>query len=646
MTQKIELLYIWIKKDSKNCFVNQGFNFSPSFLISYKDEEKTIIITDKRDCSYNIFKRDNILNISAIVGKNGSGKTTLLDYMTSLSSTGLVNMNGNKEEYKEHEKREKLEKTYITVYLVDDKLKIINHTDSKIKYNNTSIPKYDVNADQEQIEQSISRIFISNSEYSANSNLRDCGRVNYITLTNNALQSIGKEFYEHISGEHTLHSISDKIKDYFQGIQDVIINYKKENQNNGQKLQSILDIIFYSRIHKSNKKFLGKDVKLVKVGIINLIDILKKYYHNEKRDVEFAEYINKFTTFFDKKWTTNQKNNICILKKNYIVESCVVNAFSIDEFNGLDLDSVYNLCFEKNKGNGTYYEVAKREVDSFLKAFYNEKNDNNTLPVFDLVYTEWIEIEIDKMGELLNNIYEKQKGLSFLCKYLVLCDDGFRGVEPLKMSSGERAILNIFSRIELSNYLSKIQRNDFRLNDNIMLLLDELDLYLHPEWQRNMITNIIGELKEIYPDKNIQIIFSTHSPLMLSDVPRSNILWLNSDENQVSLEDQTFGANIYDLYKNGFFLKSFMGEFANSEIDKLIKEIYVLYKEVLDYKIEKIKGNSDKYAPIKLKMVLMDNINEMIADMKRRVSIIGDRIIRNKLNQMVEEIESVVNNND
>lgn len=79
MTQKIELLYIWIKKDSKNCFVNQGFNFSPSFSISYKDEEKTIIITDKRDCSYNIFKRDNILNISAIVGKNGSGKTTLLD---------------------------------------------------------------------------------------------------------------------------------------------------------------------------------------------------------------------------------------------------------------------------------------------------------------------------------------------------------------------------------------------------------------------------------------------------------------------------------------------------------------------------------------------------------------------------------------
>ena len=150
-------------------------------------------------------------------------------------------------------------KNNLTVYLVDDEIKIINHTDSKIKYNNTSIPNYDVNADQKQIEHSISRIFISNSEYSINSNLRGYGRVNYITLTNNSLQSIGKEFYEHISGEYTLHSISDKIKDYFQGIQDVIINYKKENQNNGQKLQSILDIIFYSRIHKSNKKFLGKD---------------------------------------------------------------------------------------------------------------------------------------------------------------------------------------------------------------------------------------------------------------------------------------------------------------------------------------------------------------------------------------------------
>lgn len=641
MAQKIELLYIWIKNDSKNCFVNQGFNFSPSFSINYNDEEKVINIIEK-DCAYNIFKRDNILNISAVVGKNGSGKTTLLNYVTSLLSAGLSNKNDVDEDYK----KRKLENTYITVYLVDNEIKIINHTESELKCNNTSIPKYSLNADQEQIEQSISRIFISNSEYSINSNLRGCGRVNYITLTNNALQTIGKEFYEHISGEYTLHSVSDKIKDYFQEVQDVIINYKQEKQNNGQKLQSILDIIFYSRIHKSNKKFLGKEVKLVKVGILDLIVILKNYYYSENRNDEFAEYINKFTTYFDEKWTTDQKNRISILKKNYIVESCVVNAFSIDEFDDLDLDSAYKLCFEKNKGNNKYYEVAKQEVDGFLNMLSEENFCHNLLPANDLAYTEWFEIEIDKIGEFFENIYKDQEGLSFVSKYLVLCDDGFRGAEPLKMSSGERALLNIFSRIELCDYLSRIQRNDFKLNDNIMLLLDELDLYLHPEWQRNMITKIIGELKEIYPNKNIQIIFSTHSPLMLSDVPQSNILWLNSDEKQVNLEGQTFGANIYDLYKNGFFLNSFMGEFAKSEIDKLIKEIYVLYKEVLEYKIEKLNGNSDKFVPIKLKILLTDNINEKVTDMKRCVSIIGDKIILHKLNQMIEEIEGVLNNND
>ena len=646
MKQKIELLYVWIKNDSKNCFVNQGFNFSPSFSIKYNNEKKTIDII-KNNSVYNIFKRDNILNISAVVGENGSGKTTLLNYVTSLLSGGLGNKNDDDEDYGEHYEKGKLENTYITVYLVDDEIKIINHTDINIKYNNTSIPKYDVNADQEQIEQSISRIFISNSEYSINSNLRGYGRVNYITLTNNSLQSIGKEFYEHISGEHTLHSISDKIKDYFQGIQDVIINYKKENQNNGQKLQSILDIIFYSRIHKSNKKFLGKDVKSVKVGVLNLINILKDYCRDRvKRKDEFAEYINKFTTYFDEKWTTEQKNRISILKKNYIVESCVVNAFSIDEFNDLDLDSAYKLCFEKNKGNDKYYEVAKREVDGFLNMLSEEKFCHNLLPASDLAYTEWFEIEIDKMGEFFENIYKNQDGLSFASKYLVLCDDGFRGLESLKMSSGERALLNIFSRIELCDYLSRIQKNDFKLNDNIMLLLDELDLYLHPEWQRNMITKIIDELKEIYPNKNIQIIFSTHSPLMLSDVPQSNILWLKPDEKKVNLDNQTFGANIYDLYKNDFFLNSFIGEFAKSEIDKLIKEIYVLYKEVLEYKIEKLNGNSDKCEQIKLKMLLTDNINEKIADMKRRVSIIGDKIILHKLNQMIEEIEGVLNNND
>ena len=645
MAQKIELLYIWIKNDSKNCFVNQGFNFSPSFSIKYNNEKKTIDII-KNNSVYNIFKRDNILNISAVVGENGSGKTTLLNYVTSLLSGGLGNKNDDDEDYGEHYKKGKLENTYITVYLVDDEIKIINHTDSKIKYNNTSIPNYDVNADQKQIEHSISRIFISNSEYSINSNLRGYGRVNYITLTNNSLQSIGKEFYEHISGEYTLHSVSDKIKDYFQGIQDVIINYKKENQNNGQKLQSILDIIFYSRIHKSNKKFLGKDVKSVKVGVLNLINILKDYCRDRvKRKDEFAEYINN-TTYFDKKWMADKGNNINILKKNYIVESCVVNTFSLDNFNGLDLDLAYKLCFEKNKGNNKYYEVAKQEVDGFLNMLSEENFCHNLLPANDLAYTEWFEIEIDKMGEFFENIYKNQDGLSFVSKYLVLCDDGFRGLESLKMSSGERALLNIFSRIELCDYLSRIQKNDFKLNDNIMLLLDELDLYLHPEWQRNMITKIIDELKEIYPNKNIQIIFSTHSPLMLSDVPQSNILWLKPDEKKVNLDNQTFGANIYDLYKNDFFLNSFMGEFAKSEIDKIIKEIYVLYKEVLEYKIEKLNGNSDKCEQIKLKMLLAYNINEKIADMKRRVSIIGDKIILHKLNQMIEEIEGVLNNND
>ena len=106
-------------------------------------------------------------------------------------------------------------------------------------------------------------------------------------------------------------------------------------------------------------------------------------------------------------------------------------------------------------------------------------------------------------------------------------------------------------------------------------------------------------------------------------------------------------GQIFMIYiKMIFFLNSFMGEFAKSEIDKLIKEIYVLYKDILEYKIEKLNSNSDKFASIKLKMLLTDNINEKVTDMKRRVSIIGDKIILHKLNQMIEEIEGVLNIND
>ena len=48
------------------------------------------------------------------------------------------------------------------------------------------------------------------------------------------------------------------------------------------------------------------------------------------------------------------------------------------------------------------------------------------------------------------------------------------------------------------------------LLSNGIVLIDEIDLHLHPKWQRT----IVGRLTETFP--NIQFIVSTHSPIIIS----------------------------------------------------------------------------------------------------------------------------------
>lgn len=42
--------------------------------------------------------------------------------------------------------------------------------------------------------------------------------------------------------------------------------------------------------------------------------------------------------------------------------------------------------------------------------------------------------------------------------------------------------------------------------DNILLLIDEIDLYCHPSWQQKLLNHLIREVKFIFKEKNVQII--------------------------------------------------------------------------------------------------------------------------------------------
>lgn len=129
-----------------------------------------------------------------------------------------------------------------------------------------------------------------------------------------------------------------------------------------------------------------------------------------------------------------------------------------------------------------------------------------------------------------------------------------------KMSAGEAAILNFYARLyETKNSL-------YSTTKDVILLLDEPDVNLHPSLQQEYMRGLYQFLNEFFKDKNVYVILSTHSPLLLSDIPKRNITFIKKDENgtcrvipknsyEYEQIPETFGANINSLYCNSFFLE-------------------------------------------------------------------------------------------
>ncbi|MDZ7819506.1 MAG: AAA family ATPase [Aliarcobacter sp.] len=142
------------------------------------------------------------------------------------------------------------------------------------------------------------------------------------------------------------------------------------------------------------------------------------------------------------------------------------------------------------------------------------------------------------------------------------------------LSSGQKAILFIFARI--NDAIQKI--NQENKNKNILILLDEADLKLHLEWQRKFLFDLI-EFLNSYSNNKFYVLYATHSPMILSDITNDRVVFLRKIEDKKYSEDKqdfsksTFGANIYDIYADSFFVDDFMGKFAQNKINEVIKLI-------------------------------------------------------------------------
>jgi len=108
---------------------------------------------------------------------------------------------------------------------------------------------------------------------------------------------------------------------------------------------------------------------------------------------------------------------------------------------------------------------------------------------------------------------------------------------------------------------------------NIILLIDEPDLHLHLDRQRQYIQKLVDMLAIFPATISIQCFIATHSPFIISDIPWENVIILRNWQ-QKKYERKTFGANYIDLIRNGFFFDDqyLMWSLASDVIGKLAEE--------------------------------------------------------------------------
>lgn len=168
------------------------------------------------------------------------------------------------------------------------------------------------------------------------------------------------------------------------------------------------------------------------------------------------------------------------------------------------------------------------------------------------------------------------------------------------MSSGERQMLYSLSYIfyHIKN-IASIKVNGKRAvgYHHVNLIFDEAELYYHPEYQRQYITRLLENLAMCNINRtnirSINIIIITHSPFILSDLPKSNILFLRKGDDTDDVGIETLGANIYDLLKSGFFLEYAIGDLVQKKLQDILN---VYYENDSEKRKEKFMRNKEEYS--------------------------------------------------
>ena len=537
-------------KQYDELFKNQIFNFSDEYKVNFDFETNELRIDKNPDYIEN-FYGESIYNISPIVGINGTGKTTILNIISNHSP---------------YKYEQDPDNQYLSLFE-------LGKQEDRVRFNISSNNLF-VDTDGNQ-NRSFNYILEDNYDPQkilyVNLLNKGGGTIGYHTTLNQEGLAMFIYSYLWLSNRKIVSSVlscSLEIDPY--GLKDYSDSIPRGINAIGFFIYKSIHNIFYEEDEFIKKclsesllskceKYLKEDVfDYEKSGFNLLLDIVKELNQNEVKEEE-----------------NELRDETRKVKKDY-VESIIdiVKIFKEIRENGSLIDNYSSSILLKYSNNN--------------RRLFEDLNDRL------LQYTK-------SKGPMRDLCYDLNK--SFNNYYLL------KETPDYHMSTGEGNLIEIFS--QLYTYLSMHEES----SGDIILLVDELESGMHLEWSRRLIKILIDNLSEILEDegkgREIQLIFTTHSPYMLSDIKPGNVIMIETNQetgySEGKVLQNTFAKNIQEIMKENL-IDNIYGDFALAKINSMI--------ERLNEKEEQ-EGNEE--------------------ELLKEIHLISEPILRNKLLEMYDK---------
>lgn len=611
------------------------------------------------------------INIQAIVGMNGCGKSSLLDLMYMAINNFAFMYERGKDRIRA-QKLFFVENLFVNLYFSNDvEYRLVcagECIELQIKHEGCFIPASDSHHEIKasfELSKYDEKDFPKDSEKKLFYLMQDFF---YTIATNYSIQSLLPNDYKQntyefdttqkkiIYGENNwIESIFQKNDGY---VCPVVLNPKREHYGIDMVLEKKLAkyreiaLLIWTRNNKTrffdeyeldhvdyklDEEYILRKTELKSINDV-LVDINKKIYIPAKgiSSTDEVDYLAvKHRLLINLESPIIVKLVLAILiKKIYSITSC--SPFTIYGINGKK--SVFN-----NKGGLTFnhyfgellndiekdqsHVITKiRQMLHFLQKDWI--NDYNLIEKAD----SWLEKGFS-LSEYENEICKGDDSLDdIICslppsmfKYEIFLKNISSGeiVNMALLSSGESQMIQTLSThmYHVRNVLSIKEANKvFCKNEEfeklrpeyncINLIFDEVEICFHPEYQRLFVDKLIKMLvnMKMTDECSFNIFIVTHSPFVLSDIPNANVLFLEKGK-QIEPNFKTYAQNISAILRNGFFLKSFIGENAKEKINQMIDDIIERKKDPMTIaSCLKINQIGDKFLKEEIQSLLEEDV--------------------------------------